>query len=78
MSRTRFSAQLLVQLVILDTIGTVLFGLGVYDGFIASSPIVPENLAFAGYAYVMLGLGILMQVPLIVAFVVRRGATLRE
>ena len=78
MSQTKFSAQLLVQLVILDTIGTVLFGLGLYDGFLASSPIVPENLAFAGYAYAMLGMGILLQVPMIVAFVVRRGVNMRE
>lgn len=78
MSKKRFSAQLLVQLVILDTIGTALFGLGLYDGFIASAPIVPENFAFAGYAYLLLGLGILLQLPMIIAFVVRRGANLRE
>jgi hypothetical protein len=68
----------LVQLLLVDAIGTALFVLGIYDGFIASEPLMPASLAFAGYPYVMLGLGILLQIPTIVTFVAKRGATLRE
>lgn len=74
----RVSLALLLQIVLMDTIGTVLFVIGLYDGFLGSEAIVPESLAFHGYPYVLLGLGMLLQIPTIVTFVVKRGANLSE
>ncbi len=63
---------------LMDTIGVLFFVLGLYDGFLASEPLVPQSFAFGGYPYVLFGVGALLQVPTIVTFVVRRGRSLRE
>lgn len=78
MTQEGLSPQLLFQLVLMDTVGVLLFVLGFYDGFFASEPLLPESFAFGGYPYVLIGLGALFQVPTIVTFVVRRGRHLRE
>jgi hypothetical protein len=41
-----------------DGVGTILLGLGVYEIF--GDGVVPENLQFPGYQWIMVGIGLLL------------------
>jgi hypothetical protein len=63
-----------VHLLVLDLIGALLVGLGLFEQFSGSS-LLPEALRDPGLPWVMIACGVLLMVPLVVHFIAlaRRG-----
>jgi hypothetical protein len=64
-----------VHLLLLDMIGVVLVGIGLFEQFSGTS-MLPEALRDPGLPWVMIACGVLLMLPLVVHFIAmaRRGA----
>ncbi|MEM1413191.1 MAG: DUF1418 family protein [Pseudomonadota bacterium] len=68
MSKSTGPLPIPLHLIVLDTIGMVLVGIGLYELF-SDAGLVPENLRFEGFETVFISVGLLLMAPLVVHLV---------